>query len=286
MSAQNILYCVGAPKSGTSWLFDYVYYHPTAKTRALKELHYWDSIEKGRGQFWLDQHRARQAELTRSHAVETKAEAKAFQDAAIAAIGDWLERFDGQTRNDADYVDYISDGGKAQLAVDFTPAYGTLSAQSFRRMAETSDNARFLFVMRDPVDRILSHLRMDSHGDEEKLARKVEKFLAEDDSELHLMRSNYRRTINNLLKVVPRERVHFEFYERLFSDQAITRLCRFAGLEPAPAKFDKQVHKGQRYPNFVAPVDKLRQALNPQYNFVEKFMGELPDEWTQKMVNV
>lgn len=286
MSAQNILYCVGAPKSGTSWLFDYAYYHPTAKTRALKELHYWDSVEKGRWEFWLDQHRARQAELTRNNATETKAEAAAFQTAAIAAIGDWLARFNTQTRDDADYLDYISDGGKARLAVDFTPAYGSLSAQTFRDMAALSDNARFLFVMRDPVERILSHLRMDSHGDTDKLDRKIEKFLEAEDGDLHMLRSNYRRTINNLLKVVPRERVHFEFYERLFTEDAIARLCDFAGLDPAPARFEKRVHGGRRYPNFVAPVDKLRQALNPQYNFVEKFMGELPGEWTQKTVNV
>ncbi|UWQ05650.1 sulfotransferase [Aliiroseovarius crassostreae] len=286
MSAQNILYCVGAPKSGTSWLFDYFYYHPTAKTRALKEVHYWDSLEGGRGGFWLDQHRARRADLAQANKSEKKAEAKAFQDAAIAAIDNWVTCFDGQTRDDAAYLDFISDHGKAGLAVDFTPSYGSLSAQSFQKMADLSENARFLFLMRDPVERILSHLRMDSHGDLDKLNRKIEKFLSEEDSDLHILRSNYRRTINNLLKVVPRERVHFEYYETLFSDDAIQRLCAFAGLEPAKALFEKRVHKGLRYPNFAAPVEKLRQALNPQYNFVEKFMGELPAEWTQKMVNV
>ena len=38
----TILFCVGATKAGTSWLYTYLLDHPECHVRSVKELHYFD----------------------------------------------------------------------------------------------------------------------------------------------------------------------------------------------------------------------------------------------------
>ena len=40
-----MLYCVGATKAGTSWLYRALHDHPGCAVRAVKEMHYWDTFD-------------------------------------------------------------------------------------------------------------------------------------------------------------------------------------------------------------------------------------------------
>ena len=84
--------------------------------------------------------------------------------------------------------------------------------------------------------------------------------------------------------MIPRENLHLEFYERLFTPEAIERLCAFLGIAPKPANFERVVHRGKTTGVEVLRVGELRESLQPQYNYVEKLMGEVPQEWTDRMV--
>ena len=45
MAAPAVLYCVGATKAGTSWLYRYLHDHPDCAMPAVKEAHYWDTFD-------------------------------------------------------------------------------------------------------------------------------------------------------------------------------------------------------------------------------------------------
>ena len=49
MSGQTFIFCVGATKAGTSWLYDYLNSHRECQLPAVKELHYFDALEHGSG---------------------------------------------------------------------------------------------------------------------------------------------------------------------------------------------------------------------------------------------
>ena len=44
----TLLFCVGATKAGTSWLFDYLKHHPECHLRSVKELQYFYAHEQNR----------------------------------------------------------------------------------------------------------------------------------------------------------------------------------------------------------------------------------------------
>lgn len=278
MSGQTFIFCLGATKAGTSWLFDYLSGHRECHLPAMKELHYFDALEQGTGDYYRTQAQSR-LEAAR------KDPSTAWQKRLVADLERWLSVFDGKTRDDAAYLRYVQKGGEqARVIGDFTPAYGLLKEKSLKTMAALTDKVRFVYLMRDPVDRIWSNIRMMVGNDGSALAAKVDGVLNGTADNI-LDRSNYRRTLNRLTRAIPREALHIEFYERLFTPAAIERLCAFLGITPQPASFDRVVHQSMKADLPMGQRAQLQVALKPQYNFVESFLGELPAEWTQKMVS-
>lgn len=287
MGEQTFMFCVGATKAGTSWLFDHLYSHTDAQLRAVKELHYFDA-QDGDNTGW--QKKQHQAALAAAQADIGIGKAGEYKRALVQDLEEWIPICDGQGNaqvSDAAYLDYVTKGaGDARLVGDITPAYGLLSEEMLSRMAALTDKVRFVYLMRDPVDRIWSNIRMVAGAQgKAALEHKVECVLNGAATNI-IERSNYRRTLNRLSRAVPTGALHIEYYERLFTPDAIERLSAFLGITPAQAQFDRVVHKSPQADLTDDMRGKLKSALNPQYNFVEKFMGELPDEWTQKMVNL
>jgi len=204
----------------------------------------------------------------------------------VSDLERWLQVFDGKTQSDTAYLDYLRTGGDtAQVIGDFTPSYGLLSKKTFARMAKITDKVRFIYLLRDPVERIWSNIRMVAGGQGRAvLDAKVDAVLKGTAVNI-LDRSNYRRTLNRLSSVIPRDALHIEFFERLFTPDAIERLCAFLGIMPQPATFDRVVHQSVKAELPDARRAQLQTALRPQYNFVERFMGELPSDWTKNMVS-
>lgn len=285
MTAQTVIYCVGAAKAGTSWLFDYLYAHPECHFPTTKELHYWDGLKGGHGDFFRDQLPARIADIrARYERNTTDPVHRAYQAANMADIQRWYELFDGVSRDDAMYLDYMGVGRvEAQVVGDFTPAYATLPEDWMREMASVHADTRAIYLLREPVDRLWSHFRMDAGGDGARALEKMDAYLAGGE-ETVARRSNYRQALNRLGKVFGAGRLHVELFERLFTPQAVGRICDFLGISRVAAAFDKQVHASASARLDDDRRARAQHALRQQYNFIERFLGGMPGEWTQKMV--
>lgn len=286
MSGRTLIFGIGAAKAGTSWLYDYLDHHDEVSLSAVKELHYFNALEFGRGRFFREMHEAQLKSFRWRLANGRDAAMVPYRQRMVTDLENWLATFDGKTGDDAAYLDYLGRGaGVARAIGDITPAYALLSVATFRRMFGLMKRVRFIYLLREPVDRLWSHLRMDAgRGGAAVATQKMDAFLEGDEKNVAL-RGNYRRTLNRLWQAVPREAVHVEFFERLFSSAAIERLCTFLGLTPQPAAFAKVVHES----GVKAPLDAERRAraealLRPQYNFVRDRLGGLPAEWRERMV--
>lgn len=285
MVGQTLIFGVGAAKAGTSWLFDYLFHHDECYLPTVKELHYFNALEFGRGGFFRELHERHLADF-RWKLANGKDHNRAYREQAVADVSRWLEVFDGRTSDDESYLDYLGRGrAGAKVIGDITPAYALLSVATFKRMAALMERVRFVYLIREPVERLWSHIRMDAGKKGEAEALRRMDVLLEGGESQALLRSNYRRTINRLWKAVPREALHLEFYERLFSKEAIARLCGFLGIAPREAAFATAVNPSA----VTARLDEGRRAraerlLRPQYNFVKDRLGGLPPEWTARMV--
>ena len=286
MSKQTLLFCLGAAKAGTGWLQEYLRGHNACYLRNLKELHYFDVLDGGGNAWHIKKLEERLTQSRKRLENHPDKENNTWLPVLIADLEAWLELFDGHTADDAGYLAYLGMGREdATLVGDFTPAYAMLSKEMLAHMHGMSENVKFIFLMREPVDRLWSNIRMVAGKNNGKIIdTRVEKYLSDADPSL-AERCDYGSTLDKLLEVIPRDNLHLEYYERLFTQEALERVTAFLGIETKPARFERVVHKGRGRELEPLLRSVFQDKLKPQYNYIENLMGGLPPEWTDRMVN-
>lgn len=293
MGKTTVMFCVGATKSGTSWLHEALADHPECHFRSVKELHYFDGLEK--------RSFARQADdmtVWRDRLAERLLSApdrkKADLARRVADRDDWIALLRKGQEDTGAYLAYLHKGQRPQAKVvgDVTPAYALLPVDRLRAMAKLADDVRFLYLMRDPVDRLWSHVRMiaarrgdGTTADPQRASNILNRTLRGAESEIEI-RGDYAAALSRLDQAVPADRLLVLFYEDLFGGDAMARACGFLGIAPVAGEQARRVHAGAAL-DMPAPLrDKARDWLAPQYAAVAERMGRLPDSWQANMVRV
>ncbi len=278
-----VFLCVGAAKAGTSWLFNQLAEHPEVHLRSIKELHYFDALENGRLDRELAKHKQAQgallARLAGDGRTPTNAQAKRLQDRA-----DWMDvlEFGG---DEAAYLDYIQSGkDDAKVVGDLTPAYALLSRERLARMARMSSDVRMVYLLRDPIERLWSHVRMiaarrDTDGvvSARKTGRILERVFSGTEDQI-VMRSDYAGALGRLTAAVPGGKLLVEVFEEMISGVGFERICRFLGITEMTADL-KPVHVGQAFDMTREQRDKAAEWLAPQYAAAEQVLGRRPAAW-------
>ena len=290
MPEPTLLYCVGATKAGTSWLYRYLHDHPDCAMPAVKEAHYWDTFTAGDCDRQLAAFRLRLKEL-RVLKSEAESEGRGWQvrnvERRIAEMKGLMAALEGDRTGDLGYAAWLLTGREgAAVVADMTPNYATLPDEMLKRMLRLSPAAKFIFLIRDPLDRLWSHIRMQArrqrqtHEVYEKKANNILYRMLNRGQETHILeRGDYPGIIAKLRRVVPQGRLLVQFTEDLFTKDGIARVCAFLGIAPADRMPDRPVHAGPE----VVMLDKLRpkalKLLNEHYEWVARNVGPLPQRW-------
>lgn len=220
---------VGAQKAGTTWLFQQLASQHNFSKNNPKEWHYWDKKFHVRAQ-----------EIFR------ESERKSFF-VSDAPVGDSL---------DSDYG-YFSDIVKAsrskvvsrqsRIVADLTPSYSGLPFGAFKRIKEGFDqfgiDYRIVFLMRDPVERIDSAVRMNLERIQRLGIERSEGVPRRDEiaavyrdygSSWHChLRTRYEMTLSNLERAFPAEKLYVGISETLLKANNIESLAAFLGINPS-----------------------------------------------------
>lgn len=279
------MFCVGATKAGTSWLHRYISDHPQCYMRGLKELHYFDAVEFNDYDPWINDAQGRYDNNVQTmDSVDPEfrpLKARVAHDAA-----EWLTVLKQRKADDAGYVKYLKNGLKDQRLVgDVTPAYCLLPRERLAQMARIMPDVRFIYLLRDPVDRIWSHARMIAkrravtpHEVAYRSVHIVRRILKGKEPEV-VRRSDYITPICNLLATVAPDKLRIVFYEELFTQPVIDDLCAFLGLDPEPGDFGKRVLRGPDAEMDDGQYDLLRDFLAAQYDFIGETFDHIPERW-------
>lgn len=270
----RLLLGVGAQKAGTSWVYRYLSGHPSCRPGPMKELHYFDTIA-GVGKVGRMLHNRKERALTRRG-----------NGSALEGVRRLKEICAAPDANHQSYVDLMTDGLKpGQAALDISPSYAVLGADSFRQMAALGDT-RFLFLMREPVARLWSAVRM-------KMAKKVEDaadfegacqerldLMLEMSREKEFARADYAGTLARLKQAVPAGRRLVMFCEDLFTQSAADRICDFLEIARHPLGDLGVVNEGMRAGMRPDQETALAARLRPQYEAICAAFGEkVPQAW-------
>lgn len=173
---------------------------------------------------------------------------------------------------------------------EITPSYALLPAAAFVEIDSALPGARFIFILRDPVDRLWSHVRYiktrrrkKRRIDEPELNDAFRRALARPN---YVARSSYSRTIQTLESIIPQERILYLFYETMVSFDTgpaeIRRIENFLNLQPRDPSGLFHESKNAA-PALDLNSDNRRAALDlfqPEYEFVAQRFG-VQEKWQQ-----
>lgn len=292
----TLMFCVGATKAGTSWLYDYVQGHPQCHLRSIKELHYFDTVDLG-VEFQIKNLTA----MRRSIAAKLR---KAEAEGDLLKVtnlhrrtrdaSELLEILAQGGEGEEAYLAYLfKDAGDARLVGDLTPAYALLSEDRLARMAKMAPDAKFVFIMRDPLDRLWSHVRMNAWRGarpgvdaETKAGRILNRILKKGEETGITDRGDYAVIVPKLRRAIPAGQLHIAFFEQLTTQDGVNALCDFLGIDAIAAETEKQVFKGVP----MKMSSEQRQAalayLAPQYAFAANEFGSLPQRWQDNQARI
>jgi hypothetical protein len=281
LGGKTFLICVGAMKSATSWVYARLCEIPQVTVSPLKEVQFFnarfpknsildpDILAMRRLAYHIGQP---------GDAVENLRLRPAFQASLDRAR---------MIYDDNAYLDHFARLARPETRVlaDLTPAYAAIGADGFSYMrdllASQDVSAKILFILRDPVDRLWSHLHfLRQLYPEFDPSRDWEKALG---NPATLARSDYKGTIEALDNVFPHEDILLFFYETMF-DTGFADLC--ARLNLAPPAFTGRRRENKTDGKLDLPDDLARTfhtLLAPQYEFCRSRIGSsLPAAWRWK----
>jgi|GEM_PF-247741 len=278
------LFGIGAMKAGTSYIYDYLISHPDVHFGRQKEMHYFDVLDSPG-----EQHHLRAKTNILAQRVEQLKTAKLGElQKSIQMVENALlniQIYKNTSGDHREYRNYLLDGYRSQKVVgDITPSYCVLSEERLSEMYRLAPSVKFLFVMRDPIDRLWSAVRMHAKqqtGGFAETCSSVAADIANDPNHYMLSRSDYQSAVEKLEAVAKPEDVHFMFYESMFLQDARDRLCDFLGIPHFTGSDSKTVNAGIPHEISDDIREKFYKILKPQYDFIfSRFGDTVPESWS------
>jgi len=205
--------CIGAHKAGTTWLYQQLDSHPDFWMPPVKELHYFDQLSRVQ----------RAANPRRRDERDRR----------------FLERLESLSAEPAiDLLNYghMFEPKGALFSGDISPNYSTLSDEVIREIVGYFPNLKVIFLARDPVERVWSHLSMEVHY------HQIEPF---DPTDIHevdrnlsrrglLLRSYPSAIVARWKRYVEPKQFRVYFFDDLQNNPAELRrsILRFLGADP------------------------------------------------------
>ena len=278
--------CIGAQKAGTTWLYANLRRHPDVALPPLKEIHYFDEIYRGVRTGLLDRVLAREGmnkwwwkeKLYPSFkGVLIRRNSKEFL---------WYFRYFFLPRSFGWY-ERLFDATGEKVTGDITPDYCILSRKIVQTILERYPDLKIIYIIRNPVDRAWSALKMRYVKRRNYLLEDINEELVEDYYQKFGEFNDIQRTITNWGSVFPENQFFIGLYDELVEAPEVffEKILAFLGLRNFRdhAKFKENVFRGVegRMPAYLAAV--LRRKSLTQIRFLIECLPEeqrkYPEKW-------
>lgn len=286
----KIVYFIGSSKCGTTSLHSAISKNPDVHAPPGKEIHYWS---------WVRPPFLKESTLQKRLFEMQNPFTRSIFWAASTINPSWRNKYvrlkfyetmlSSDIGNNAAYLEYLKWGrGKEPVTVDFTPNYCLLGKETFREMAALAEDTKFVFIMRDPVERLWSSIRFENrfkawHAEKARalLNARLEYALSDPFDNL-VRKSRYDEIIDRLESSVGSQNCLYLFYENLFETEELNKLSSWLGISPVEITASEPLNVGSF--SKLAPFDHLLKAAQrnfaPTYNYVrQRFGTRVPNGW-------
>ena len=224
--------CIGAQKSGTTWLHKNLLEHPNISFPHLKELHYYDEIEAGIctnlycrifNKHWKNEWWRHTLKYSMYEALKSKNVKKFI----------WLLNYFFSPRGKYWYMSLFPNDSNT-ISGELTPEYAALSPKLIKRIHNHFPEVKIILLLRNPIEREWSGIKMWH-----KRVRNV-KSMDEVESEFLIAQakqrndlSEYCTTIENWTATFPRQQILIRFFDEIVDNprDLLQDVYSFLGIE-------------------------------------------------------
>jgi sulfotransferase family protein len=217
--------CIGAHKAGTTWLYQQLDSHPDFWMPPVKELHYFDQLSR----------------------VQRAAQPRC-RDERDRRFLERLTSLSAEQGIDLENYGRLFEPKGSLLSGDISPNYSTLTNKVIQQVVGYFQNLKVIFLARDPVERVWSHLSMEVHY------HQIEPFDVTDIDEVNrnlLRRGMLLRSYPSAVVARWKRHVHPEQFRVYFFDD----------LQSNPTELRRSILRF-----LCADPDKPRSRLSADYN--------------------
>ncbi|CAM3427246.1 sulfotransferase [Paracoccus nototheniae] len=164
--------CIGAQKAGTSWLAQMLGQHPQVWIPPFKEVQYFNHLHIPEHRHWIAWHyRNKPQEIRQRH--------KMRKVDLAPELDDYLKSVtSGKMFHNQWYKRIFAPAPAHAMPMDFTPEYSGLPDEGVQAVRNFLPKARVIYLIRHPVDRAISQLRMNLRR-EKRTPETMDDWLAE-----------------------------------------------------------------------------------------------------------
>lgn len=260
---KKLFLCVGAAKTGTTWLYSAIRRNPEIWFTPEKELHYHFSVH---GRFDRLTQEIRDQKLARAlEWAEGPGREAQRRDARIA----WYRRFAAGPVSDDWYRGLFDGAPEGAWAADFSPSSSLLPDAGWAALAGAAEEIRVVYILREPLARLWSHAKFHAsfigRFDEFKtmgrkdMRRFIDRYSLTEDGD-------YGSHLTRIYDHVPREKVLLIEYGRIAREpEAVLRQVEaHLGIGPTPLKQGKLGERVNVSESLKAPWG-FGAAYRPQF---------------------
>ncbi|MBZ2163615.1 sulfotransferase domain-containing protein [Alteromonas stellipolaris] len=243
--------CIGAQKSGTTWLYEVLRQQESVWMPPIKELNFFNQLVFDQASAYSGAWR-RSSALRRLHQASRNTEVN----------HNWLSFLFHlcETKSDVDWYSKIFRNCPShKLPGEITPEYSMLPLSAIEAVKALNPNIKIIMILREPRARIESHLKMikaNCPDISESLLLEVAGMKSV------LNRSDYQTPISNWLRVFDRSQLFIGNYDELKKSpqKFLNKIGDFLGvnIDSTVESFNKIIHKSKQQGS-VSP-DSLAQV--------------------------
>jgi hypothetical protein len=265
---RTFLLGVGAMKAGTTWLHDHLAGSPQCEPGVRKEYHVFDTRDLPQEPYVL-RGVVRKAQRSLDDVAEGRPTDPTFlvQAAMVADEEFYLDYFTG----------LLGRSPQTRLTMDVTPGYALLPTTRLTWVREAfaarGVRAVAVFLVRDPVERIWSQVRMQKRRRPEQNPGTAEELVAQRYAEpTYADRTRYETTVQRVDAAFGDD-AHYTFYEELFDPATtaseVARLSGFLGVDQRAPDLDSRFNVSPRAAALPEPTERaVAEHFRETYEFV------------------
>lgn len=252
---------IGAQKAGTTWLYRNFNKHPEIWMPKEKELHYFDEKMQSRLSLYErlrgDSAQAQRWRRQVSRQFKQYSNNNYTRDGLLWDLNYFLRR-----PTDRWYRSLFKQG-RGHITGEATPNYSILKRETVQRVYEVAPDAKIIFMVRNPIERVWSHALMSASVGGSWRDKSDEYFYEQFDSTNSRIFTDYLGTVRTWNSVYPAENIFVGYMEdvSLYPDRLLDSLYAFLGATPSsnPGTIRRKIHSRDVD---TMPVSMARRIAN------------------------